>query len=373
MTHFSERVERVSISGIREVFEAAGEDAINLGLGQPDFAAPEHARRAAADAIMAGEADGYTDNKGMLSLREAIAEKHRRDQGIERSPGEIIATAGGSEALHVALEAHVDPGDEVLIPDPGFVSYDALTTLAGGDPVPVPLRDDLTIDPERVEAAITDDTAAFVVNSPSNPTGAVSPEADVREFARIADEHDVLCLSDEVYEYTVFDGEHHSPAEFAETNNVVVVNAASKLYSMTGWRLGWVHADAERIERMVRVHQYAQACATAASQYAAEAALTGPQDIVDEMTESFRRRRDVLLEGLDDIGLECATPRGAFYAMPEVPEGFVDECIARGVVVVPGEAFGEHGAGHARISYATDEAQLREAIDVMGEAVAALR
>jgi aspartate aminotransferase len=373
MTHFSERVERISISGIREVFEAAGDDAINLGLGQPDFATPEHARRAAADAIMAGEADAYTANRGMQSLREAIVDKHRRDQGIDRTPDEVIATAGGSEALHIALEAHVDPGDEVVIPDPGFVSYDALTKVAGGEPVPVPLREDLTIDPERVEAAITDDTAAFVVNSPSNPTGAVSTEADIREFARIADEHDVLCISDEVYEYTVFEGEHHSPAEYAESDNVVVVCAASKLFSMTGWRLGWVHGSEERIERMLRVHQYVQACATAASQHAAEAALTGPQDIVDEMTASFERRRDILLEGLDDVGIDCPTPRGAFYAMPKVPDGFVDECIERGVVVVPGEAFGEHGAGYARISYATDEAQLREAIDVMGDAVAALR
>jgi aspartate aminotransferase len=373
MTKFSERVERISISGIREVFEAAGEDAINLGLGQPDFAAPEHARRAAADAIMAGEADGYTENKGMRSLREAIAAKHRRDQGIDLAPDDIIATAGGSEALHIALEAHVEPGDEVVIPDPGFVSYDALTKLAGGEPVPVPLREDLTIDPERVEAAITEDTAAFVVNSPSNPTGAVSSEEDVREFARIADEHDVLCISDEVYESTVFEGEHRSPIEYVQSDNVVVINAASKRYSMTGWRLGWVCGDSERVERMVRVHQYGQACATAASQHAAEAALRGPQDIVDEMTESFRKRRDILLDGLDDIGLECPTPRGAFYAMPKVPDGFVDECIDRGVVIVPGEAFGEHGAGYARISYATDEEQLREAIDVMGEAAAAVR
>jgi aspartate aminotransferase len=368
MTGFSDRVERISISGIREVFEAADEDAINLGLGQPDFAAPEGARRAAADAVLAGEADAYTENKGMRSLREAIVAKHRRDQGIDRSPDDVIVTAGGSEALHIALEAHVEPGDEVIVPDPGFVSYDALTKLTGGDTVPVPLREDLTIDPAAVEAAITDDTAAFVVNSPGNPTGAVSSEADVREFARIADDHDLLCISDEVYEYTVFDGDHHSPAEYAESDNVVVVNSASKLFSMTGWRVGWVHAAPERIERMVRVHQYVQACATAASQYAAEAALTGPQDVVDEMTESFRERRDLLLDGLDDIGIECPTPRGAFYAMPRVPEGFVDACIERGVIVVPGEAFGPHGEGYARISYATDAAELETALDRMAAA-----
>ncbi|WP_297888467.1 pyridoxal phosphate-dependent aminotransferase [uncultured Halorubrum sp.] len=373
MTTFSERVERISISGIREVFEAAGDDAINLGLGQPDFPTPAHARRAAVDAIESGKADAYTENKGTLGLREAIAEKHRADQGVDLDPGNVIATAGGSEALHVAMEAHVDAGDEVLIPDPGFVSYDALTKLAGGEPVPVPLRDDLTIDPAAIENAITDDTAAFVVNSPGNPTGAVSSEADVREFARIADEHDVLCISDEVYEYTVFDGDHRSPIEFAETDNVVVVNSASKLFSMTGWRLGWVYGSAERVERMLRVHQYAQACASAPAQYAAEAALRGDRGVVDEMTASFERRRDIVLEGFAEIGLDCPTPQGAFYAMPRVPDGFVDECIDRGVVVVPGEAFGENGAGHARVSYATDEAQLREALDVMAEAFEAAR
>ena len=372
MSEFAERVDRISISGIREVFEAAGEDAINLGLGQPDFPAPGHARRAAVEAIEAGRADGYTSNKGIESLREAIAAKHRRDQGLPVDPEDIIATAGASEALHLAVEAHVDPGDEVIIPDPGFVSYDALTTVAGGEPVPVELRDDLTLDPAAVEAAITDDTAAFVVNSPANPTGAVASEDDVRAFARIADDHDLPCISDEVYEYFVFDGEHRSPAEFAESDNVVVVTGCSKAYAMTGWRLGWVVAAPDRIERMLRVHQYVQACASAPAQYAAEAALTGPQDPVEEMTAAFERRRDVLLDGFADLGLDCPTPQGAFYAMPRVPEGFVEECIERGVVLVPGAAFGEGGRGHARVSYAASEADLREALAVMGDALAAV-
>ncbi|MEF8907113.1 MAG: pyridoxal phosphate-dependent aminotransferase [Haloarculaceae archaeon] len=370
---FSERVERVSISGIREVFEAAGEDAINLGLGQPDFPAPEHARRAAVEAIEAGKADAYTSNKGTLELREAIAAKHRRDNGLAVDPEDVIATAGGSEALHIAIEAHVDEGEEVVIPDPGFVSYEALTHLAGGEPVPVSLRDDLTLDPADVEAAITENTAAFVVNSPANPTGAVQSPEDMREFARIADEHDLLCISDEVYEHQIFEGEHRSPAEFAERDNVAVVNACSKAYSMTGWRLGWVVASNDRIERMLRVHQYAQACASAPAQYAAEAALSGPQDGVDEMLAAFERRRDVLLEGLADMGLECPTPKGAFYAMPEVPEGWVDEVIDRGVVVVPGEAFGAAGEGYARISYATDIEEVKEAIEIMRAATEAVR
>jgi len=373
MTGFSTRVEQISISGIRDVFEAAGEDAINLGLGQPDFPTPEHAREAAVDAIRNGEADAYTSNKGTRSLREAIAAKHARDNDLDVDPENVIATAGGSEALHVALEAHVDAGQEVIIPDPGFVSYDALTHLAGGEPVPVPLREDLTIDPARVEDGITEETAAFVVNSPANPTGAVQTEADVREFARIADEQDVLCISDEVYEHIVFDGVHRSPAEFAESDDVLVVNACSKTYSMTGWRLGWVTGAHERIERMLRVHQYGQACATAASQHAAEAALRGPQEPVDEMVAAFEERRDVLLDGLADAGLECPTPRGAFYAMPKVPDGWVEEVLDRNVVVVPGEAFGDHGEGYARISYAAGIDTLEEALEVVDAATRAVR
>jgi len=387
MADFSTRVEAVSISGIREVFEAAGEDAINLGLGQPDFPAPDHAREAAVEAIRAGDADAYTSNKGTRELRKAIAEKHARDNDLDVDPERVIATSGGSEALHLALEAHVDSagrspagdrtqsdiaGEEVIYPDPGFVSYEALTHLAGGTPKPVGLRDDLTLDPAAVEAAITDDTAAFVVNSPANPTGAVQSPADMREFARIADEHDVLCISDEVYEHIVFEGDHRSPAEFAESDNVLVVNACSKTYSMTGWRLGWITGSEDRIERMLRVHQYSQACASAPAQFAAEAALSGPQDRVGEMVDAFEERRNVLLDGLEDMGLETPKPEGAFYAMPKVPEGWVEEVIDRGVVVVPGEAFGDGGEGYARISYATDLEQLKEAIEIMREATNAV-
>ena len=373
MTDFADRVERIPVSGIREVFEAAGGDAINLGLGQPDFPTPDHARQGAIDAIEGDKTDAYTSNKGTGSLREAIAGKHARDNDLEVDPANVIATAGGSEALHIAMEAHVDQGEEVIFPDPGFVSYDALTHLAGGDPNPVPLRDDLTLDPATVEDAITDDTAAFVVNSPANPTGAVQSAADMREFARIADEHDVLCISDEVYEHIIFEGEHRSPMEFAESDNVVVVNACSKTYSMTGWRLGWVTGSHERVERMLRVHQYVQACASAPAQYAAEAALTGPQDPVDEMVAAFEQRRDVLVERFAEMGIDCPRPEGAFYAMPKVPDGWVDEVLDRGVVVVPGGAFGEHGEGYARISYAADLETIEEALDVMEAATEAVR
>ncbi len=373
MATFSRRVEQVSISGIREVFEAASADAINLGLGQPDFPTPEHARAAAIDAIQAGLTDGYTSNKGTVALREAIAEKHARDNAFEVDPDNVIATAGGSEALHLALEAHVDPGESVIVPDPGFVSYDALTRIAGGTPDPIGLRDDLTMAPSAVEAAVDEETAAFVVNSPANPTGAVQSEADMQAFARIADDHDIVCLSDEVYEPFIFDGTHHSPAAYADSDNVVVVNACSKAYSMTGWRLGWVTASHRRIERMLRVHQYIQACASAPAQYAAEAALTGPQDHTTMMREAFEERRDVLLAGLEDMGLAVPQPAGAFYAMPQVPDGWTDAVIDQDVIVVPGDAFGDRGTGHARISYAVDIETLKTAIERMHTATTTLQ
>ncbi len=212
MSQYAARVEEMDISGIREVFEAAGEDAIKLGLGQPDFPTPEHAREAAMSAIQDGMGDSYTSNKGIPELREAISDRYATDNGQDIPAENIIATAGASEAIHVAIEAHVQPGDEVLCPTPAFCLR-PLAKLAGGEPVPVPLRDDLTLDPAAVEDAITEDTAAFVVNSPGNPTGAVSPR-DMAEFARIADEHEVICLSDEVSR-RCYHGHRPLPAEFA--------------------------------------------------------------------------------------------------------------------------------------------------------------
>ncbi|MFP4591619.1 MAG: pyridoxal phosphate-dependent aminotransferase [Halobacteriales archaeon] len=368
MVSFARRTDRVSLSGIREVFEAAGPDAINLGLGQPDFPAPDHVHRAATEAIEAGAADAYTENRGTQGLRAAIREKHRRDNDLDPAAGSVIATAGGSEALHLALEAHVDPGDEVLVPDPGFVSYEALTHVAGGEPVRVGLRDDLTLDPEAVAEAITDDTVAFVVNSPANPTGAVQSPADMRAFAELADDHDVLCISDEVYEHIIYEGRHASPMAHAETDNVVVVNSCSKAYAMTGWRLGWTLASPARTEPMLKVHQYVQACASAPAQVAAEAALRGPHGALEGMVATFERRRDLLLEGLRDAGLEVPTPTGAFYAFPRVPAGWIEAVLGEGVIVVPGEAFGPAGAGHARISYAASEGDIEAALETFAGA-----
>lgn len=362
---FSQRVKSIDISGIRKIFEGAGPGAINLGLGQPDFDTPEHIKKAAVDAINEGFT-GYTVNLGFLELREALCRKFERENHFKAMPDEVIVTSGASEALHLALEALVDKGDEVLIPDPGFVSYIHLTTAAGGRAVGVPLGEDLTLAPEAVNEALTPRTKVLIINSPSNPTGTVQKKHEIKAIAEIAEDNGITMISDEVYEHFIYEGEHVSPARFSD--NVVTINAVSKTYAMTGWRLGYAAARKDIIEQMLKVHQYIQACACSISQKAALAAVEGNQECVGEMRESFRARRDVLLDGLQEIGIKCVKPEGAFYAFPEVEdEDAALKLLKEGVIVVPGTAFGEHGTGHIRISYATSLENLRKALGVMGK------
>lgn len=366
---FASRTKRIRISGIRRIFEAAGKDDINLGLGQPDFQSPEIAKKAAIEAINDGRADGYTSNQGISELRDAVSE----DVYFEASSDEVLITSGASEALHIAVEAHVNPGDEVLVPDPGFVSYDALTKVADAKPKSVQLNDDLRLDPTSVKEAISSDTVAIFVNSPANPTGSVQNKNEIKALAEIADDYDITLISDEVYDSLIYEGSHYSPAEFGD--NVVVVNGASKRFSMTGWRLGYVIASRDRIDEMIKVHQYIQACASAPAQYGVLEALTNSETykITKDMREEFRERRDLVLERLEDIGLETSVPRGAFYVFPRVPDNFVEKCLDRGVITVPGEAFGDNGEGYARISYANSRENIEKAFDIIESVVRDIR
>ncbi len=360
---FSQRVKSIDISGIRKMFEGAGPSAINLGLGQPDFDTPEHIKKAAVDAINKGFT-GYTANLGIPELREAICRKFTRDNHFNVKPEEVIVTSGASEALHLALQALIDERDEVLIPDPGFLSYSALTKMAGGKAVGVPLGEELTLKPDAVNECITPKTRVLIINSPSNPTGAVQTGRDIKALAEIAEDNCITIISDEVYEHFIYEGKHVSPAQFSD--NVVTINAVSKTYAMTGWRIGYAAAGKEYIEQMLKVHQYIQACACSISQKAALAAIEGPQECVSEMRESFRTRRNVLLDELRKIGIKCVKPHGAFYAFPEVEdEEAPQKLLKSGVIVVPGTAFGVHGKGHIRISYATSEDNLRRALGIM--------
>lgn len=378
MARLARRLAHIDISGIRKAFERRPSaergaqprvrrpEDINLALGQPDSDTPAHIKAAAARALEAGHT-AYTPNAGLPELQEAIAAKLRRENRVSVAPEQVLVTSGASEALHLALMALVDPGDEVLIPDPGFVSYGPLTRAAGGRPVGVPLRRDMTLDPERVASRITRKTRAVVVNSPANPTGAVERPEDLKALAEMAERKRFMLISDEVYEAFVYEGEHASPARWAP-DHVLTVNAASKSYAMTGWRLGFAAGPPEVVDGMLRLHCYAQACASSIAQHAALAAYAGPRDAVAGMRERFRRRRDLVVERLEAAGVPCPRPRGAFYAFPEVgPSGdrFAARLAERGVRVVPGSAFGPRGKRHIRISYAVAEERLARGLDVI--------
>ncbi|CCJ36099.1 aspartate aminotransferase [Methanoculleus bourgensis MS2] len=355
---YAARVRAVEMSGIRKLFDAGGPDAINLGIGQPDFDTPDHIKEAAIAAIKAGKT-GYTPNAGIPELREAICAKFERENDLCFRPEQILVTAGGSEALHLVMEALVDPGDRVLITDPGFVSYAALATFAGGRPEGVPLDETLHIDVEQAKEQM-DGARLFVLNSPANPTGAVESEESIRALVEYGNDRGVTIVSDEVYEHFVYEKAHVSAAHFGD--DVITVNAASKTYAMTGWRVGYIAAPEDYIPECLKVHQYAQACATSISQYAALAAYTGDQEPVKQMREEYRARRDLLYEGLSGLGFEFPRPEGAFYAFVPMGRNLIQKAIEDGVIIVPGEAFGSKAPDYARFSYATSRENLSRAI-----------
>ena len=364
----SKRVKDISLSGIRKMFELVGEDSINLGLGEPDFDTPEYIREAAKKALDEGFTH-YTVNKGIVELREAISAKLESDNDISVSPDEIIVTVGASEGLMIALNALLDAGDDVLIPDPGFVSYDASVKLAGGRSVPVKLTDEeeFKLTPELVQENITDKTKAMIINSPSNPTGSVMGKGDIKGVAEVADDHDIALISDEIYEKIIYDTKHYSPASY--TDNCITINGFSKAYAMTGFRIAYVAALPEITEEMLKVHQYSTACASSISQKAALAALEGPQDSIDVMVREFRRRRDLVVGRLRGMGLGCVEPEGAFYVFPRVkdPYNFVSKALEKDVIMVPGSSCGVYGDDHVRISYATSYEDIEEAMNRLEE------
>nr|CBH36955.1 probable aspartate aminotransferase [uncultured archaeon] len=362
---FAGRIKNIEISGIRKAFEALSGDFFNLGLGEPDFNTPEHVKIAAMQALKSGFTS-YTSNKGIDELREAISAKLYRDNNLAFSPDEMIVTSGASEALHIAIHSVVERGDEVLIPNPGFVSFAALTELAEGKPIGVPLSDDFSISAEAVKEKITDKTKALIINSPANPTGAVESKENIKALVDIAHDHHVTIISDEVYEQLIYDDlKHISPARFSD--DVITVNAVSKTYAMTGFRLGYVAARSEYTEQMLKVHQYIQACASSISQKAALAAIAGPQDCVVDMRSEFKRRRDFAVYALHDMGMKFNIPKGAFYIFPRVSDEheFVESLKRKRVIVTSGSTFGSRGKNHVRISYAASFANLKYAFEIM--------
>ena len=362
---FSERVAGIEISGIRKIFEAAGPDSINLGLGQPDFDTPQHIKDAAIRAINEGKT-GYTTNNGIPELRAAISKKFKNENGIKYHPDQMIVTAGASEALHIVMQALLNPGDRVLCPDPGFVSYASLAILAGGTPVSVPLTKSLHINVEAAKS-LMDKAKIFVINSPGNPTGAVESKESVRAIVEYAHDKGVTVVSDEVYEHFIYGKKHYSAALFGD--NVITINATSKTYAMTGWRLGYLAASPEIVGQCLKVHQYCQACATSISQYAAVAAYEGDQSAVKVMRDEYEARRDLIWNGLKEMGFDFPKPEGAFYTFVPMKPALTEKIIASGVIAVPGSAFGVNAPEFTRFSYATSRQNIGTALRRIGNIV----
>jgi aminotransferase len=377
----AERMALVPFSGIRKVFERAralereGRPVIFLETGRPDFDTPAHIKAAAQRALEAGEVH-YTSNYGTPALRAAIAEKLRLDNGLNYDPEtEILVTVGASEAIFAAFLALAGSGDEILYPEPGWLNYAAAARLAGALPVPVPLRESnrFQMDPDEVRHRVTPRTRILVVVSPHNPTGTVQSPEVLHGLAEIAAQHNLVVISDEIYEKILYeDRAHVSPAAFPGLRErTITVNGFSKAYSMTGWRLGYAAAAPPFIQAMNRVHQYNVACACSFAQAGAVAALTGPQDCVATMVREFRRRRDLIVPALNAIdGLSCLRPGGAFYVWLNIrdrrvaSEDFALTLLETAYVsLVPGPVFGESGQGYVRLSYANSCERLADAVE----------
>ena len=383
----SPRVTSVPPSGIRRFFDIAGtmKGAISLGVGEPDFVTPYHIRNAAMDSLLSGETQ-YTPNRGLLSLREEIAEYLARRFDVRYDPEtEIVVTIGASEAIDLALRVTIDPGDQVLVPDPGYVSYAPCVTFAGGEPVP--LRTDAStkfrLTPETLERAITPKTKALIFPYPNNPTGAVMRREHIEALIPLIEKHDLLVIADEIYAELTYDGvEHVSIAALpGMRERTILINGFSKAFAMTGWRLGYACAPKPLIAQMNKIHQYTIMCAPRQSQVAGEEALrkgreNGYHDIVT-MRESYDQRRRLMVDAFNRMGLSCHLPEGAFYCFPSVEktglssEEFCTRLLREeAVVCVPGTAFGPSGEGHIRCCYATSLKQLNEAFTRMERFIA---
>lgn len=376
--YLSRRVAGLKPSGIRRFFDIAAtmKDVISLGIGEPDFTTPAPILDAGIQSLQRGETH-YTSNAGKLELRQAIAENLQRLYGVRYDPvNEIIVTVGVSEALYLAMTALLDPGDEVIIPTPCFVSYQAEVILAGGVPVEIPTRmeDNFQVDPARIRDAITPRTKVIFVGYPSNPTGAVAERERLLEIARIAEQNDLIIVSDEIYDRLVYDFQHVCVPGLGESvkRRTILLGGFSKSYAMTGWRIGYAAAPVDFTKGMLRVHQYTIMSAPTTAQDAALEALTNGESHVQEMLAEYNRRRRLIVDGFNRLGLTTFEPRGAFYAFPKIgASGMDDETFAERllreehVAVVPGNAFGPGGEGFVRACYATAYEQIEEALHRM--------
>jgi aminotransferase len=375
--YLARHVKSLKPSGIRKFFDivATMKDVISLGIGEPDFVTPDSIVEAGVRSLKNGDTH-YTSNAGTLELRKAISDHIHHLYRVQYNPAsEVIITVGVSEALYLAMNAILNPGDEIIIPTPCFVSYQAEAVLAGGVPVEVPtfVEDGFQLRAEDLEAAITPKTKAILIAYPSNPTGAVATRERLMEIARIAAEHDLVVISDELYDQLVYGVEHICFASLpGMRDRTILLGGFSKNYAMTGWRAGYATAPEGIITGLVRIHQYTIMSAPTIAQAAALEALTNGQEHVECMRQEYDRRRNLIVPGLNQLGLPTFEPKGAFYAFPNISaSGFDDESFAQKlleeekVAVVPGSSFGPGGEGFVRCSYATSYDKLEEALKRM--------
>ena len=374
----SNRVQQIPPSGIRRFFDIAAtmDDVISLGIGEPDFVTPQPVLEAGIASLRAGHTH-YTSNNGTIELRAGISRHLKKLYEVEYDPAlEIVITVGVSEAMYLALTAILNPGDEVIVPQPCFVSYMAEVSLAGGTPVPIATRVDnnFQVTAEEIEGAITRRTKALLIGYPNNPTGAVLERATLEAIAQVTQKHDILVISDEIYDRLVYDIEHVCvPSLPGMWERTILLGGFSKAYAMTGWRLGYAAAPPEILGAMKKIHQYTIMSAPTTAQEAALVALEHGEEAIEEMRQRYDRRRRLIVDGFNHIGLKCFEPRGAFYAFPSVRGSGMDDAEfaerlldEERVAVIPGRAFGIGGAGYVRCSYATAYEKIEQALERIG-------
>ena len=370
----------IAISNLVSQMKAEGVDIVSFSMGEPDFTTPENIIDACCDSLHAGFTH-YTPSTGIPELREAVAEMENRVDGVPCKASNVLITPTKQAIFMIAL-AYIDPGDEVILMDPTWVSYEACIRLAGGVPVYVSSKyeDEFVVDPAMIEAAVTPRTKMIILNTPSNPTGTVMPGEVLKQIAEIAIANDIMVLSDEIYEAIIYEGKHTSIASFPGMfDRTLLVSGLSKTYAMTGWRLGWAVASEENIKAINKLQSHSISCCVSFVQKAAVEAIRGPQDAKNAMVAEFRKRRDLALDLISEIPqLECNVPKGAFYVFPKYSMDMSSAKLAEvllkegHVAVTPGIAFGPGGEGFFRVSYATSEGQIREGFDRIKKTLANL-
>ena len=370
----------IAISNLVSQMKAEGVDIVSFSMGEPDFTTPENIINACCDSLHAGFTH-YTPSTGIPELREAVAEMENRVDGVPCKASNVLITPTKQAIFMIAL-AYIDPGDEVILMDPTWVSYEACIRLAGGVPVYVSAKyeDEFVVDPAMIEAAVTPRTKMIILNTPSNPTGTVMPREVLKQIADIAIANDIMVLSDEIYEAIIYEGKHTSIASFPGMfDRTLLVSGLSKTYAMTGWRLGWAVASEENIKAINKLQSHSISCCVSFVQKAAVEAIRGPQDAKNAMVAEFRKRRDLALDLISEIPqLECNVPKGAFYVFPKYSMDMSSAKLAEvllkegHVAVTPGIAFGPGGEGFFRVSYATSEGQIREGFDRIKKTLANL-